>query len=261
MSHIPSGGGRYCSAKRSRNHSITLRAAARRVHNEITKPTGLEESLAICQAPRADEYDAGAGAWPDMAKRSHPRLLEVTVVPLEPTRWEGRVYEGDTPLMTGFETSRETAQIEGDSALFRLLSAGSDKWTAIGCERGGFRLSRGPSFIVPASARRSRAAPRLSHPLLGKWCRRSGGPPTGLGGPYRGRLGCGFKVVRSSQSVSFSTSYSGYCLAEGITAGKSHNERKRGLDQVHFGPPPRKFPVAGLGVAGGISGGSIGSLM
>jgi hypothetical protein len=64
---------------------------------------------------------------PWMAKKSHPRLLEVTVVPLEPTRWEWRVYEGDTPLMTGFETSRETAQIEGDRALFRLLSAGSDK--------------------------------------------------------------------------------------------------------------------------------------
>jgi hypothetical protein len=64
---------------------------------------------------------------PWMAKKSDPRLLEVTVIPLEPTRWEWRVYEGDTPLMTGFETSRETAQIEGDSALFRLLSAGLDK--------------------------------------------------------------------------------------------------------------------------------------
>ena len=62
-----------------------------------------------------------------MAKKSDPRLLEVTVIPLEPTRWEWRVYEGDTPLMTGFETSRETAQIEGDSALFRLLTAGLDK--------------------------------------------------------------------------------------------------------------------------------------
>jgi hypothetical protein len=62
-----------------------------------------------------------------MAKKSHPRLLEVTVISLEPTRWEWRVYEGDTPLMTGFETSRETAQIEGDRALFRLLSVGSDK--------------------------------------------------------------------------------------------------------------------------------------
>ena len=62
-----------------------------------------------------------------MAKKSDPRLLEVTVIPLEPTRWEWRVYEGDTPLMTGFETSRESAQIEGDRALFRLLSVGLDK--------------------------------------------------------------------------------------------------------------------------------------
>ena len=62
-----------------------------------------------------------------MAKKSPVRLLEVAVIPLEPTRWEWRVYEGDTPLMAGFETSRETAQIEGDRALFRLLSVGLDK--------------------------------------------------------------------------------------------------------------------------------------
>jgi hypothetical protein len=59
---------------------------------------------------------------PWMAKKSRPRLLEVTVIPLDPTRWEWRVCEGDTPLMIGLETSRETAQIEGDNALFRLLS-------------------------------------------------------------------------------------------------------------------------------------------
>jgi hypothetical protein len=62
-----------------------------------------------------------------MAKKSRPRLLEVTVIALEPTRWEWRVCEGDTLLMTGLETSRETAQTEGDRALFRLLSAGLDK--------------------------------------------------------------------------------------------------------------------------------------
>jgi hypothetical protein len=59
----------------------------------------------------------------EMAMKYHPRLLEVAVTPLEPTRWEWRVYEGDTLLITGFQTSRETAQNEGDSALFRLLSA------------------------------------------------------------------------------------------------------------------------------------------
>jgi hypothetical protein len=55
-----------------------------------------------------------------MAKKSYARMLEVTVTPLEPTRWEWRVYEGDTPLMTGFATSRETAQIEGRSVPFAL---------------------------------------------------------------------------------------------------------------------------------------------
>jgi hypothetical protein len=55
-----------------------------------------------------------------MAKEFNPRLLlEVTVIELAPTRWEWRVYEGDTPLMTGFETSRETAQ----SRVIALCSA------------------------------------------------------------------------------------------------------------------------------------------
>jgi hypothetical protein len=58
-----------------------------------------------------------------MPKKSHPRLLEVSVIPLEPTRWEWRVSESDTIIVTGFEASRETAQNEGDSALFLMLSA------------------------------------------------------------------------------------------------------------------------------------------
>ena len=62
-----------------------------------------------------------------MAKKRRPQLLEVTVIPLEPMRWEWRAFEGDTLLMTGFETSRETAQTEGDRALFHLLSVGIDK--------------------------------------------------------------------------------------------------------------------------------------
>jgi hypothetical protein len=61
-----------------------------------------------------------------MAKKFYPRLLEVTVTQLAPTRWEWRVCERDTLLMRGLETSRETAQIEGDNALFHLLSVGSD---------------------------------------------------------------------------------------------------------------------------------------
>ncbi|MBR0880980.1 hypothetical protein JQ608_28180 [Bradyrhizobium liaoningense] len=51
-------------------------------------------------------------------------LLEVEVIQLKPTRWEWRVYNGDTPVKAGFASSRETAQIDGNSALFRLLAAG-----------------------------------------------------------------------------------------------------------------------------------------
>jgi hypothetical protein len=46
-----------------------------------------------------------------MVKKFYPRLLEVTVTQLAPTRWEWRVCERDTLLMTGLETSRETATI------------------------------------------------------------------------------------------------------------------------------------------------------
>jgi hypothetical protein len=56
-----------------------------------------------------------------MPKKSYPRLLEVSVAAIAPTQWEWRVSEGDTMVMSGYETSRETAQIEGDSALFLLL--------------------------------------------------------------------------------------------------------------------------------------------
>ena len=56
-----------------------------------------------------------------MAKSPLPRLLEVKVTALKPERWEWQVCDSDTLIMSGYETSRETAQIEGDSALFLLL--------------------------------------------------------------------------------------------------------------------------------------------
>src|SRR3954453_16881304 len=50
-----------------------------------------------------------------------PRLLEVNVVALKPTvAWQ--VCDWDTVVLSGIETSRETAQIEADGALFFLLS-------------------------------------------------------------------------------------------------------------------------------------------
>lgn len=50
------------------------------------------------------------------------RLLDVSVEAIEPTRWQWRVVDGAIEIASGTETSRETAQIKGDSALFELLS-------------------------------------------------------------------------------------------------------------------------------------------
>ena len=59
-----------------------------------------------------------------MAKTRYQHMLEVSVAAIAPTQWEWRVSEGGAVVMSGYETSRETAQIEGDSALFFLLSSG-----------------------------------------------------------------------------------------------------------------------------------------
>ncbi|MEO6780134.1 MAG: hypothetical protein ABI196_04330 [Bradyrhizobium sp.] len=59
-----------------------------------------------------------------MAKQSVVRLLEVAVTASKPTLWRWRVSEDDEEIAHGFEKTRETAQIEGDDALFRLLSMG-----------------------------------------------------------------------------------------------------------------------------------------
>ena len=56
-----------------------------------------------------------------MAQSPLSRLLEVKVTALRPERWEWQLCESDTLIMSGYEASRETAQIEGDSALFLLL--------------------------------------------------------------------------------------------------------------------------------------------
>jgi hypothetical protein len=56
-----------------------------------------------------------------MAKAPNSRLLEVKLAALGPKRWEWQVCERDEPIMSGYEATRETAQIEGNSALFLLL--------------------------------------------------------------------------------------------------------------------------------------------
>jgi hypothetical protein len=62
------------------------------------------------------------GTCSGMAKLRRIRLLEVRVVPVKPNDWEWQVCEGETPIAIGFATSRESAQIKGDTALFKLLS-------------------------------------------------------------------------------------------------------------------------------------------
>lgn len=58
----------------------------------------------------------------EMAQTLRARLLEVTVTAQRPTLWKWDISEQGMEIMSGFETSRETAQIQGDSALFMLLS-------------------------------------------------------------------------------------------------------------------------------------------
>ena len=60
-----------------------------------------------------------------MNKKVPIGVLEVTVESIEPTLWKWQVHDRYTELAYGYETSRETAQIHGDSALFRLLSKGA----------------------------------------------------------------------------------------------------------------------------------------
>jgi hypothetical protein len=50
------------------------------------------------------------------------RLLEVSVLAIEPMRWRWCVSHGEIELADGYEDSREGAQSRGDTTLFGLLS-------------------------------------------------------------------------------------------------------------------------------------------
>jgi hypothetical protein len=56
-----------------------------------------------------------------MAELPARRMLDVRLIAHFPQKWEWQVWEDDMLLMSGHETSRETAQIEGNGALFYLL--------------------------------------------------------------------------------------------------------------------------------------------
>jgi hypothetical protein len=48
-------------------------------------------------------------------------MFEVKLTAVKPERWEWQVCQSDELIMSGYAASRETAQVEGDSALFLLL--------------------------------------------------------------------------------------------------------------------------------------------
>ena len=60
-----------------------------------------------------------------MPKKFRIRLLNVDVRAEQPTLWKWTVSEQNLEIKHGYATSRETAQIDGDSALFNLLLLGS----------------------------------------------------------------------------------------------------------------------------------------
>jgi hypothetical protein len=60
---------------------------------------------------------------PRMAKHHTVRLLEVTVTAQEPALWKWHISDGAVEVAYGYDTSRAAAQIDGDSALFALLSS------------------------------------------------------------------------------------------------------------------------------------------
>jgi hypothetical protein len=77
----------------------------------------------IWQPDRLEKGRATAHIY-GMPKLQRIRLLEVRIVPIKPNDWEWQVCEGETAIASGHETTRETAQLEGNSALFSFLAAG-----------------------------------------------------------------------------------------------------------------------------------------
>jgi hypothetical protein len=64
-----------------------------------------------------------------MAENSRTtRMLEVTVIPDRPPRWQWQVICDDEVLANGFEKGQIEARFEGYSAMFLLLAAG---WTPV----------------------------------------------------------------------------------------------------------------------------------
>ena len=61
-----------------------------------------------------------------MANSPSLRLLDVDVTALAPTIWKWAISDKSFEVSHGYATSRETAQLEGNKALFALLSIAPD---------------------------------------------------------------------------------------------------------------------------------------
>jgi hypothetical protein len=61
-----------------------------------------------------------------MVEKSRTRMLEVSVTPDRPPRWQWFVTSDDQVLATGFENGQVEARFEGYKAMFLLLAAGWD---------------------------------------------------------------------------------------------------------------------------------------
>jgi hypothetical protein len=59
-----------------------------------------------------------------MVRAFRARLLEVSVTAQKPSKWKWYISEYGLEITYGYETSRESAQIQADSPLFELLSEG-----------------------------------------------------------------------------------------------------------------------------------------
>jgi hypothetical protein len=61
-----------------------------------------------------------------MVEKSRTRMLEVSVTPDRPPRWQWQVTSLDHVLANGFAKGQVEARFEGYSAMFLLLAAGWD---------------------------------------------------------------------------------------------------------------------------------------
>jgi hypothetical protein len=61
------------------------------------------------------------------AEKYRSRMLEVTVTPDRPPRWEWQVCSNGEMIANGFENGQIEAKFEGYNAMFLLLAAG---WNA-----------------------------------------------------------------------------------------------------------------------------------